>query len=214
MREVDLASNLSLFLFTNEDKAYLLDCNFKMVATLEVPHKEGWEKVNRKSTDQPIDNKVKEYQNILGLPNGGSLEEIKSSFRKLAFRYHPDVNPNNTFADSRMKEIIAAYEYLTDEEAKDAFRGVEDEEYWINTIDTFKFEAGGLNFTISFLIGSSGEDWIYGSGISDEASRIYLGCYSGKTYQVNRNGVAEKIFVIPEDEEALYGHSNPVSFIF
>lgn len=144
--------------------------------------------------------------------NNPSIEEIKSSFRKLAHRYHPDKNPDDPLAESKMKQIIKAYEYLTSDEATSAFKGLEDEEYWVNTINTIKFEIEGMTFEISLSIGS-GEDWIYGSGISDDASRIFLGCYSGKTYQVNKNGIVEKIYVIPEDKDGIYGKTNPVSYI-
>lgn len=44
LRRVDLSSNLSCFLFTNVDKAYLLDSTFKIISSWKVPHKEGWEK--------------------------------------------------------------------------------------------------------------------------------------------------------------------------
>jgi len=69
-----------------------------------------------------------------------------------------------------------------------------------------------MTFEMNFSLGS-GEDWIYGAGISDDASRIYLGCYSGKIYQVNQRGIAEKIYITTEDKKGDYGTSNPISFV-
>ena len=208
LRNVDLSSDLSHFLFTNVGKVYLLNSSFKIISSWEVPYKEGWEK--RKGAS--LDSKIPRYLGILELENNPTIEEIKSSFRRLAHKHHPDKNPDDPFAESKMVEIIEAYEYLASEDAQNAFEGLDDEEYWVDTINTIKYEVGGISIEISATLGT-GEDWMYGSGISFDASRIYLGCYSGKIYQINKNGVAEKIYVIPEDEKGIYGQTNPVTYI-
>lgn len=212
LRNVDLSSDLSYFLFTNVDKVYLLNSSFKVISSWEVPYKEGWEKRKRKSGSSFLDSKIQRYSRILELKNNPTVEEIKSSFRRLAHKHHPDKNPDDPFATSKMVEIIEAYEYLTSEQAQNAFKGLEDEEYWVNTINTIKYELGGISIEINAVLGT-GEDWIYGSGISFNASKVYLGCYSGKIYEINRNGVAEKIYIIPEDKNGIYGKSNPVTYI-
>lgn len=55
---------------------------------------------------------MEKYYQILGLPVGASKEQIKSAYRKLAMKYHPDVNPTAS-AKNKFLEIIEAYEYLT-----------------------------------------------------------------------------------------------------
>jgi molecular chaperone DnaJ len=52
---------------------------------------------------------------VLGLERGASAEDIKSSFRKLAKKHHPDANPDDPTAEERFKEISQAYETLTRE---------------------------------------------------------------------------------------------------
>ncbi len=56
----------------------------------------------------------RDYFKILGVNRGASSSEIKISFRKLARKYHPDVNPGNNEAEERFKEISEAYEVLSD----------------------------------------------------------------------------------------------------
>jgi molecular chaperone DnaJ len=56
----------------------------------------------------------RDYYEILGLPRGASQEDVKKAFRRLARRYHPDVNPNDPEAEARFKEIARAYEVLRD----------------------------------------------------------------------------------------------------
>ncbi|MFL0605165.1 DnaJ C-terminal domain-containing protein [Cylindrospermopsis raciborskii] len=56
----------------------------------------------------------KDYYSILGISKTASPEEIKQAFRKLARKYHPDLNPGNKQAEARFKEINEAYEVLSD----------------------------------------------------------------------------------------------------
>lgn len=61
---------------------------------------------------------AKDYYQILEIDRKADEKEIKSAFRKLARKYHPDVNPNDPEADRRFKEINAAYEVLRDPEKR------------------------------------------------------------------------------------------------
>jgi len=56
----------------------------------------------------------KDYYKILGVARGASTDDIKKAFRKLARKYHPDVNPGDKKAEERFKEINEAYEVLSD----------------------------------------------------------------------------------------------------
>jgi len=56
----------------------------------------------------------KDYYDILNVSRDASTEDIRKAYRKLARKYHPDVNPNNKEAEERFKEINEAHEVLTD----------------------------------------------------------------------------------------------------
>src|SRR5437763_9302827 len=56
----------------------------------------------------------KDYYAILGVDRSADLKEIKSTYRKLARKYHPDVNPGDKSAEEKFKDISEAYEVLSD----------------------------------------------------------------------------------------------------
>src|SRR5258707_11896828 len=56
----------------------------------------------------------KDFYKVLGVGRNASEKDIKSAYRKLARKYHPDVNPGDKQAEDKFKEIGGAYEVLSD----------------------------------------------------------------------------------------------------
>jgi molecular chaperone DnaJ len=56
----------------------------------------------------------RDYYSVLGVDRSASADEIKSSYRKIAFKYHPDRNPDDPEAEALFKEAAEAYEVLRD----------------------------------------------------------------------------------------------------
>lgn len=97
----------------------------------------------------------KNYYEILGVKKDASEADIKKAYRKLARKYHPDVNQGNTAAEAKFKEISEAYAVLSDKDKR--------EQYDLGDTQGFPFGqgagpgagAGGFDFS-QFMGGSRG----------------------------------------------------------
>ena len=62
-----------------------------------------------------------DYYKVLGIDRSAGAAEIKKAYRKLARKYHPDVNPDNEEAEQKFKEIQEAYAVLSDADKRKQF---------------------------------------------------------------------------------------------
>ena len=60
----------------------------------------------------------RDYYEVLGIGRNADAKEIKKAYRKLAKKYHPDMNPGDKQAEQKFKEVTEAYNVLSDTEKK------------------------------------------------------------------------------------------------
>ena len=62
-----------------------------------------------------------DYYETLGVARGASEDDIRKAYRKLARKYHPDLNPGDKSAEERFKNVQEAYDILSDTKKRQMF---------------------------------------------------------------------------------------------
>ena len=105
----------------------------------------------------------RDYYEVLGVEKNATEEEIKKAYRKLAKKYHPDMNPGDKDAEKKFKEASEAYAVLSDKEKRAQY-----DQFGHAAFDgTGGFGAGGFDFT--------------GADFSDIFGDLFGGMFGGRS---------------------------------
>lgn len=108
-----------------------------------------------------------DYYRLLGVNRTAAADEIKKAYRKLARKFHPDVNPGDKHAEERFKKISEAYDVLSDPKKREVY------DAYGTYSDNFRGGAGGQGPGVDF----AGFDFsgLGGAGFSDIFSQFFQG---------------------------------------
>ena len=163
----------------------------------------------------------KDYYKILGIDRKAEAKAVKSAYRKLARKYHPDVNPSNKDAEAKFKEINEAYEVLSDADKRKKY-----DQLGANWKQGAEFrpppgweQFGGGGFGGSQRGRNGGAEFEFsGTGFSDFFEQIFGGRRGrgGGGFQFDQDDAAERGRDLEADimvslEEALKGSVRSIS---
>ena len=143
----------------------------------------------------------RDYYEVLGVDKSASEDEIKRAYKKMARKYHPDLNPDNKEAEEKFKEVNEAYEVLSDSDKKArydqfGFAGV-DPNYGAGA-GGGAYGAGGFDFgDLGDIFGS-----FFGGG---------FGSAQRRNPNAPRRGESIRLSVTISFEEAAFGCEKEVS---
>lgn len=145
------------------------------------------------------------FYDILGVARSASEKEIRSAYRKLARKFHPDVNPGNATAEARFKEINAAHEVLSDPDKRRKYDKYGDRWEMADQIDEMQRQqaAGG-----GFARGGGGSA-SFGDGDLGSIFGDLFGRARGRN--ANRRGQDIETGVEVSLEEAFHGSARTIA---
>src|SRR5277367_3187840 len=125
----------------------------------------------------------RDYYKVLGVDRKASEGEIKSAYRKLARKFHPDVNPNNKEAEARFKEINEAYQVISDPEKRKKYDELgADWEHGVSQEEMMRRYAAQQRAAGAGGGGSAGADFGSGGDFSDFFSQFFGGGGGGRGF--------------------------------
>jgi molecular chaperone DnaJ len=118
----------------------------------------------------------KDYYKLLGIKKSATEKEVKQAYRKLARKYHPDVNPGDKTSEARFKEINEAYEVLSDKESRKKYDKYGDN--WQHA-DQFEQAARQQGQYRDFSRGGGSSGFSFSGGDVGDLDSIFEGLFSG-----------------------------------
>jgi molecular chaperone DnaJ len=152
-----------------------------------------------------------DYYELLGVARKASAKDIRAAYRKLARKYHPDLNPGDKSAEEKFKQIQEAYENLSDTKKRQMYdqfgfdvpgpggappRGAE---YRRGDADDIHFDFGGFDF------GGGGGGAGGGASFSDLFNQVFRGANAAQAPQEREPGTDLEYQVDITFGEAMHG---------
>jgi molecular chaperone DnaJ len=112
---------------------------------------------------------ARDYYETLGVPRNASDKDIRRAYRRLARKYHPDVNPGDKAAEARFKEINAAYEIISDSDKRRKYDRYGDKWQYADQFEQAQRQSAGR--------------WSFGPGGSFDFGDLNRGGDLGELFQ-------------------------------
>src|SRR6266576_824181 len=102
-----------------------------------------------------------DYYELLGVPRKAGAKDIRAAFRKLARKYHPDLNPGDKSAEEKFKQLQEAYDVLSDSKKRQMY---DQYGFYSENVPTGDYGQGGAGTDNNVNFDFNGFDFSGGSG--------------------------------------------------
>src|SRR5437016_3475975 len=162
----------------------------------------------------------RDYYETLGVSKTATEDEIRSAFRKLARKYHPDVAKDKKAAEEKFKQINEAYEVLSDPEKRQKYDqlganwnqpgGFQQPPQWGGQPGGRSYQWGGDGGGVEFEFGGTGFSDFFEAFFGGGRGRSAFGGFGGREATAERGADVEADIMVTL-EEALHGSTRTVS---
>jgi molecular chaperone DnaJ len=159
-----------------------------------------------------------DYYELLGVPRKSPVKEIRAAYRKLARKYHPDLNPGDKSAEEKFKQIQEAYEVLSDTKKRQMY-----DQFGFNvpgpgggpppgaggggSPEDIHFDFGGFDFG-----GGGGSAAEGGTSFRDLFSQFFRGAGAAQAAQEEEHGTDLEYQIDITFAEAMHGTVKKITF--
>jgi molecular chaperone DnaJ len=160
-----------------------------------------------------------DYYELLGVPRKAPVKEIRAAYRKLARKYHPDLNPGDKSSEEKFKQIQEAYEVLSDTKKRQVY-----DQFGFNapgpggmpppgggyggaSPEDIHFDFGGFDFNSAQQGGAAG-----GTSFRDLFSQFFRGANAARTAEDHEPGTDLEYQIEITFGEAMHGTVKKLSF--
>lgn len=198
VRCVAISPDATRYVYTVVDEAWCVSRSGDVLWGLRMPTQEGWSRAasprsERAGTRAEVDAAL----HLLDLQFPVAPDAVAQRYRQLAMRWHPDRNPGDPAAVTKMQQLNAGMELLIGVDLTGLGAATLEVVTYQKILSHHVVEVPGGRISMSIMLGGSEKsaaDWIYAADFAWKDNGVFLASYGGKVVEVSQDGAPVMVY--------------------